>query len=155
MNSRFSFKVIFPVIVSTLFIVLFVYAASSKLLDYQKFRIQLGQSPILTAYAGWVAWFIPVIEIAIAVLLASQRFRLFSFYASFTLMILFTAYLIAIIHFSFYVPCTCGGILQKMDWNTHIIFNSIFVALAFGGIITHPDKSFIAITGSTENLNKE
>jgi uncharacterized membrane protein YphA (DoxX/SURF4 family) len=131
--------------VSYLLILLFVYAAASKLLNYDNFRVQLGQSPLLTSYAGFVAWFIPVLEIVTAILLMIPLMRMNAFYLSFSLLVMFTAYLIAVIHFSFYVPCTCGGILQNMDWNTHILFNSFFILLTLATIITEPEKIFIAI----------
>lgn len=38
--------------VCLLLVLLFVYAAISKLLDFENFRIQLGQSPLLSAFAG-------------------------------------------------------------------------------------------------------
>ena len=123
----------------SLIILLFIYAASSKLLDYTRFRVELGKSPLLTAFAGLVAWSIPVIEIGIALLLAFVRTRLLGLYASFTLMVLFTAYIVYILNFSPYVPCSCGGVLQKLDWRTHLIFNSVFVVLAgIGAMIYKP-----------------
>jgi uncharacterized membrane protein YphA (DoxX/SURF4 family) len=124
-------------IISALLIFLFLYAAISKLLDYQKFKVQLGQSPLLTAFAGWVAWIIPSLEIIISVMLAFSRFRLFGLYASFSLMVMFTAYIIAITKFSDYIPCSCGGVLQNMSWNQHLFFNIGFVLLALAGIILH------------------
>lgn len=42
------------------FIALFVYAAMTKLIEFQKFNIQLSQSPMLTRYASAVAWLVPV-----------------------------------------------------------------------------------------------
>ena len=60
-------------IIAFLFILLFVYAAVSKVLDYQKFQVQLGKSPLLTAFAGWVAWVIPAIEIIISLALAIPK----------------------------------------------------------------------------------
>ena len=124
-------------IISALLIFLFLYAAVSKLLDYQKFRVQLSQSPLLTAFAAWVSWIIPSLEIIISIMLAVRKFRLFGLYASFSLMVMFTAYIIAITKFSDYVPCSCGGVLQNMSWNQHLIFNVGFVLLALTGIIFH------------------
>lgn len=124
-------------IISALFIFLFVYAAISKLLDYQRFQVQLGQSPLLTAFAGWVAWFIPTIELAISLLLAFPKTRLFAFYASFSLMVMFTTYIIVITKFSDYVPCSCGGVLETMSWNQHLVFNIGFVLLILAGIIIY------------------
>jgi uncharacterized membrane protein YphA (DoxX/SURF4 family) len=103
-------------IISALFVLLFLYAALTKVLDYEKFRVQLGQSPLLTAFAGFVAWFIPAVEILISVLLIFSRTRLVALYASFSLMVMFTAYIVAITQFSEYVPCSCGGVLQNMGW---------------------------------------
>jgi uncharacterized membrane protein YphA (DoxX/SURF4 family) len=120
-----------------LFILLFVYAATSKLLDFQTFSVQLGQSPLLTAFAEWVAWIIPIIELLIAVLLVMPRFRLVALYGSFGLMVMFTTYIIAIIKFSDYIPCSCGGVLQNLSWNQHLVFNIGFVLIALIGIFSH------------------
>ena len=127
-------------IIAALFILLFVYAAASKLIDYQQFRIQLGKSPMLTAFAGSVAWIIPTVEIFIALLLAIQKFRLGALYASFSLMVMFSAYIIAITRFSEYVPCSCGGVLQKMNWNQHLLFNTAFIFLGISGIVFQSHK---------------
>ena len=124
-------------IIVALLILLFIYASASKLLDYQKFRVQLGQSPLLTALAGWVSWVIPSLEIIISIMLAFPKSRLIGLYASFSLMVMFTAYIIAITKFSDYVPCSCGGVLQNMSWNQHLVFNIGFVLLAVAGIILH------------------
>lgn len=121
-------------IICGLFILLFMYAAVSKLMDVEKFRVQIGQSPMLTSMAGFVAWFIPSVEILISVLLAIGRTRLIGLFASFALMVMFTAYIVAITQFSEYVPCSCGGILQKFGWTEHLIFNICFTLIAITGI---------------------
>jgi hypothetical protein len=127
-------------IVTALFVVLFVYAAATKLLDYGKFRVQIGQSPLLTAFAGTVAWLVPAIEILIAVMLSFLRFRLLALYASFGLMIMFTAYIVVITRFSEYVPCSCGGVLERLSWNEHLVFNLVFVALGAVAILYYPKE---------------
>ena len=127
-------------IISILFILLFVYAATSKLIDYQKFRVQLGQSPLLTSFAGLVAWLIPSIEILIAILLAIPRYRLTGLYASFSLMTMFTMYIFIITHYSEYIPCSCGGVLAKMSWNVHFVFNILLIILALIAILLDNPK---------------
>jgi len=121
-------------IISLLFIFLFVYAAVSKLFDPDKFRLQIGQSPILTSVASITVWFIPILEIAISILLAVPRFRLTGLLASFGLMVMFTAYIISILQFSEDIPCACGGVLQSMGWTTHLIFNIVFILISLSGI---------------------
>ena len=118
-----------------LFILLFVYAAISKFLVFDEFKIQIGQSPVLTAYAGWLVWIVPCIEIIISLMLVIPQYRLQGLYASFSLMVMFTAYIVIILNFSDHVPCSCGGVLEKLGWTEHLIFNSAFIALAFIGIL--------------------
>lgn len=122
-------------IICILFVMLFLYASLTKLLDYEKFRIQLGQSPMLTEYAGFVAWFIPSIEILIVILLIIPRTRSGALHAAFALMVMFTSYIVAITRFSEFVPCSCGGVLQNMNWTEHLIFNIVFILLAFAALL--------------------
>jgi hypothetical protein len=134
MQSANSLKKYIPEIISWLFIVLFVYAAASKILDYSNFKAQLGRSPLLARFWNWI-WVVPALEILIALLLPITKTRLLGLYASFSLMTMFTAYIIAILQFSEFIPCSCGGVLQKMGWTQHLWFNIVFILLALAGII--------------------
>lgn len=127
-------------IISFLFIVLFVYASVTKLVDYKKFTVQVGQSPLLTDFAPFIAWFIPGIEIIIALLLSFTRTRIAGLYGSFSVMVMFTAYIIAILNFSDNIPCSCGGVLEKLGWGEHLIFNITFILLALAGIFLSAQK---------------
>jgi len=124
-------------IISVLFILLFIYAATSKLLDFQKFRVQLGQSPFLTTHAGLIAWSIPLIEILIAIIFFIPRLRLYALYTSLGLMVMFTTYIVMITRFSDYTPCSCGGVLEKLSWNEHLLFNAVFIVAAVWAIYLH------------------
>lgn len=116
--------------VSYLFVLLFLYAAVSKLLDFETFTVQLAQSPLLSAYASVIAWAVPGLEILIAVLLTLPKYRIPALYAAFTLMVMFTAYIFIILNFSDFIPCSCGGVLEKLSWTQHLIFNIVFIILA-------------------------
>jgi len=118
-----------------LYVLLFVYAAVSKLLDFVNFRVQLGQSPLLSAFAGFVAWSVPVVELLIVIMLLFPRFRLTALFASFSLMVMFTAYIFIILNYSSFIPCSCGGILEKLGWKEHLVFNMLFIILAIVGIL--------------------
>jgi hypothetical protein len=113
-----------------LYVLLFVYAAVSKLIDFENFRVQLGQSPLLSVFASWISWLVPTIELAIVLLLIIPKFRGAGLLAAFSLMTMFTAYIFIVLHYSSFVPCSCGGILEKMSWNAHLVFNIIFMLLA-------------------------
>lgn len=127
-------------LISILFVLLFIYASISKLIDFQNFKIQLSKSPYLTIFSGVLSLMVPILEIAIALLLLILPGRLIGLYASFFFMILFTGYIVAILRFSSYIPCSCGGILQKMSWTQHLIFNIGFLLLAVIAILLYPPQ---------------
>lgn len=116
--------------ISLLYVFLFVYAATGKLSDFQNFQVQIGQSPLLSAFAGWVAWLVPLIEILISILLVFAAYRRIALYLAFSLMAMFTTYIFIILNYASFVPCSCGGILEKLGWAEHLVFNLVFIALA-------------------------
>ena len=142
-------------IISAAFVVLFVYAATTKLIDYEKFRLQIGQSPVLTGFAGIVVWLVPATEYVVAAMLMIPRYRLIGLYASFSLMVMFTAYIVMITRFSEYVPCSCGGVLEKLSWNEHLVFNVVFVVLGAISILLYPKDILLQWKqGNAENLEE-
>jgi len=122
-------------VISFLIVLLFLYAALNKLTDYQKFVVQLGQSPLLMGLGPHLAWFVLAVEFVIPVLLVVPAWRLSGFYASFVLMVMFTIYILAILHFSSHIPCSCGGVLEKLGWREHLVFNLAFVILSALGVV--------------------
>lgn len=127
--------------ISALLIILFLYAGLSKLLEYSVFQMQLAKSPMLTPYSEMLAILLPIGEIILALALFYDKYRLVSFYASFFIMSLFTIYLIYVLNFSYYIPCSCGGILGKLSWGSHIIFNVFFILISFLGILLQTTQS--------------
>lgn len=132
-------KKIIVEVICLLYILLFVYAAISKLLDFENFQVQLGQSPLFGAFASWVSWLVPITEIIISFLLCLPRFRKFGLIFALALMTMFTSYIFIIMHFSSFVPCSCGGILEKMSWNVHLGFNIFFIILVICAILFLPE----------------
>lgn len=126
---------VFVQIISYLYILLFVYTAISKLLDFENFGIQLAQSPLLSAYAGFIAPFVIITELLIVLLLCFKVTRLKGLYASLFLMVAFTIYIYLILNYSDFIPCSCGGIIEKLSWTEHLFFNIGFIALALVAIV--------------------
>ena len=124
--------------IALLHIALFVYAAANKILDFVNFQIQLAQSPLLSSFAESISYIVPAVEIIISLFLAFPKTRLAGLYGSFSLMVMFSVYIFIMTNFSPFVPCSCGGILEKMSWNEHLVFNIGFVILGFVGIILFP-----------------
>ncbi len=122
-------------IICYLYVLLFIYTAISKLLDFENFGIQLAQSPLLSAYAGFIAPSVIITELLIVVLLCVKATRLIGLYSFFFLMIGFTVYIYLIINYSDFIPCSCGGIIEELSWTEHLVFNIVFAALALVGIV--------------------
>ncbi|KIA88504.1 MauE/DoxX family redox-associated membrane protein [Kaistella jeonii] len=132
MKSIFKWTV---TVVAYFFVVLFVYAAASKIFDFENFQVQLAQSPLLSAYAGFISYAVIILELGIAGILLFPKTRKVGLNASFGLMVAFTVYIYLILNHSDFVPCSCGGILEKMDWTQHLVFNIACVLLAITAIV--------------------
>ena len=116
--------------VISFFILLWVYAATAKLLEFDDFGIQLGQSPLLSAYAGILVWLVPLSEYILSALLLLPTTRKVGLYGSLCLMTAFTTYIIIILNYADFVPCSCGGILEALGWTEHLIFNIACIVFA-------------------------
>lgn len=118
------------------FIILFVYAAISKVTDFENFQVQVAQSPLLSAFATFIAYATVIGELIIAILLCIKKTQRIGLYLFLGMMTAFTVYIYLILNYSPFVPCSCGGILEKMGWTEHLWFNAITSILA-AAIILH------------------
>ena len=128
-------------LISSLLMFLFLYTALSKLLEFDKFKYQIGQSPFITNISWLVIWSIPLAEIITSIFLIFKRTRLAGLYLSFFLLLLFTGYVFIMLRYSSYLPCSCGGVLSIMSWKQHLIFNLLFTGLSLAGIIVQNSTS--------------
>lgn len=142
MKLSLKTKAIILDITSLLYIFLMVYAAMNKGLDFEKFKVELGQSPLLSAFAGWISWVVLITEFTISIFLLFAKTRLRALYAGFCLMCMFTAYIFIMLNFSSFLPCSCGGILEKMSWQQHLFFNTFFVVIGGWALWLHHTANF-------------
>jgi hypothetical protein len=143
MRLNSNIKNIFIEATCLLYILLFVYAAMNKGLDFEKFQVQLGQSPLLSAFADWISWTVLIIEFAIVFFLVIPKTKIKALYAGFCLMSMFTAYIFIMLNYSSFLPCSCGGILEKMNWRQHLVFNIFFVVIGGLALILHHEKNHV------------
>lgn len=135
-------KKVFLEIIMMSFLCLWGYAAFSKIFEFQIFKYQLSESPLLSDISGIVSILVPAVEIFIVVLLIIDRTKRLGLYLSLSLLTVFTIYLIGILNFSKNIPCSCGGVLQNITWTQHIIMNSGFIVLAIIGLILQRKTNF-------------
>jgi putative oxidoreductase len=132
--------------VCALLILLFLYASISKFLDFKTFIDQMNNQPLPNSWTPFLVWAIPLLEIAISIALLFEYTRLLGLYASLILMILFTIYTgIVLLHFFPYIPCSCGGVIQKLTWPQHLILNLFYMALSGIGVILQHRKNLNSI----------
>ena len=117
-------------ILSSLLILLFVYTAISKLAYPTLFHNQLNSFLWLKPFSGFLAPGIPILELIISSLLLFPRTRIWGLYASLILLVAFTIYLALMLNYQNKLPCSCGGVIQKMTWKQHLIFNLSFILLS-------------------------
>ncbi|MEN2436488.1 MauE/DoxX family redox-associated membrane protein [Weeksellaceae bacterium A-14] len=109
--------------ISYFFILLFCYAAISKVLDFENFQIQISESPLLSGYTLLIPYLVIITEFIIAGLLCYKKTKTIGLIGSFVLMLIFTGYIAVMLLSNKNLPCSCGGILEKMSWHQHLYFN--------------------------------
>jgi uncharacterized membrane protein YphA (DoxX/SURF4 family) len=135
-TKAYSQKNLIAEIVVILCILMFAYAAFSKLMDFGNFRQQLERSPYISNFAAMLVWLLPGTEILSAVMMIFPRTRKYGLYVFTLLMLAFTLYIAVMLLFSSNTPCICGGVISGLGWFYHMIFNLGFLALAISAIRT-------------------
>jgi hypothetical protein len=127
-------------------VLLWVYAAASKLVDFNMFRGQMYRQILPDFAKSTLIYLLPPLELAAAILLLFDRTQFAGFSISLTLMAAFTFYVgLAVFRIFDHVPCSCGGLLSKMGWDAHFIFNLFFTLLAaIGFIIIYRERRLTA-----------
>ena len=126
---------------AALLLLLFSYAAISKLLDYHRFvfQMKLAPLPLMKMMAPLFGWLLPMMEGLVVFALFFTRYRLKGLYAAVTLLLVFEIYITGMLLSGLDLPCTCGGIISKLSWKQHLVFNALFIIIGIIPII-HLEK---------------
>lgn len=115
---------------NALLILLYVYAACSKLADIAAFRGSLYNQAFPHELAGFLLYALPAAELGTVALLLFPLTERYGLLLSLFLLLAFTGYIaLVLLHFFPRVPCSCGGILSHMGWKTHLVFNCLFLGI--------------------------
>jgi putative oxidoreductase len=120
---------------TALLVLLYTYAAFSKLFDFREFRTALLIQPFPRWAAELLVYLIPLMELLTVLLLVVRPTEHIGYWCSLVLMTEFTGY-IALVLAGFWssVPCSCGGILGHLSWLPHLFFNLFFLVITIAGI---------------------
>ena len=131
-------KAIFKLSVPPLLVLLFAYAAFSKLFTFSAFDQQLHNQSFPSWLADFLLYFLIPAEIITALLLCFKRTVIVGLLFSTVLLLAFTAY-IALVLADYFdkAPCSCGGVLKWLGWKSHFIFNLVFTTLTITTLTIH------------------
>jgi len=119
-----------------LLIVIWLYTAISKIIDFQRFTHDMRNQEIYPLLATILIYFLPVAETLTAILLMFDKTSKKGLVYSFCLLTLFTSYIsLVILNVFKKQPCPCGGILQNVSWESHIVFNLFLLTITTVSII--------------------
>src|SRR3954470_11819187 len=82
-------KTLIPNITLLAFIIIFLYTGMSKLVHHLGFIYSIGWLKMLRPVAGFISYFIPILEIVIALLMFFERYKKKALIAAMILMIFF------------------------------------------------------------------
>lgn len=135
----------FIILVSTLYVILFGYTGVTKLITVREFGGAMWKVEFLRPYVKFLMYFIPSLELFIAVLLCATSVtikktkiptRKIGLYLSAILMFSFSVYVGVIIAvYNSHLPCSCGGVMKALSWHQHLYFNISFFVLSVAAIV--------------------
>lgn len=119
--------------ITAVLLLLWIYTGLNKVIHYDKFSFEAGRSPFLQHISPLVAVLVPAGELITATLLIFKRTRVVGLYASLFAMTLFTGYVYIMLQYAYDLPCSCGGIIELLTWEQHLLVNlalTLLTALA-------------------------
>jgi hypothetical protein len=135
------------IFLKNLLIFLFVYTAVSKLIGYKLFHEQLTQIPLIGSAVSRIGWIIPAGEIAAALLLSYAKTEIVGYRLSAVLLILFAIYILAMLYLAPALPCSCGGIIETLSWQQHLVINVALAAACLYRLHHHKKSKSYAYKG--------
>ncbi|MGO3164579.1 MAG: MauE/DoxX family redox-associated membrane protein [Sphingobacteriaceae bacterium] len=108
---------------------LYLYTGISKLQDVDRFIKGVAKIPVIGTAANFLGWGIPVLEImlGLGLLFLSGKTQRWVLRLSVFLMLVFTLYLIVMLLFVPERMCRCGGVIESLDWYSHLAFNLVWL----------------------------
>jgi len=127
-------------VIAALFILLFLYTAINKSFKIQPTVEVLKLLPLTNTIPEVIAWTIVTAEYLVSALLFFQKTKKTGLYCSLSLMVAFTLYIGYMMIFAPSLPCTCGGIISKLNWKEHLLLNGSLIFLLITSVLLMRSK---------------
>ncbi|WP_215226779.1 MauE/DoxX family redox-associated membrane protein [Echinicola shivajiensis] len=139
--------------IALVLMVLFAYTSFSKWYDWGGTQNAMYNQVFPQWMATLLLYGLPIMELVLAIMLLFPKTRTLSLWACLICLISFTVYIGLVLTDVFgRIPCSCGGVISSLGWETHFLFNLGFVVLAVVGILVKPDgKGTLDMRRETED----
>ncbi|MFN0293482.1 MauE/DoxX family redox-associated membrane protein [Pedobacter helvus] len=127
--------------IKSLCIFLLLYTANEKIADHKRFYKGLTKIQFLTDYALTISWLVPITEIAVALAIILPWTQKLGLYLFTIMMGIFTFYIASMLLWAEKKPCHCGGAIEMLTWEQHLVFNISFILMAIFGIYLHKNEN--------------
>lgn len=138
-------------VIQALLILLFVYIATTKWVNFWEFQHEMQIQPFSETLRKVLVIGLPVAEAMIGVLLIWPGKQRAGLWLTLVLMVAFTVYIIMIkVRYFGYIPCSCGGFISSLSWNQHLWLNIGVILLAIWGLFLTARKRAVNASSSTK-----
>jgi hypothetical protein len=129
-NKKKSFQTIFYQYYLYFLSALFILSSIDKIAFIDKFNQNLLETGLIyVLFVPVITYLIPSLELILSCLLHFEVTKKIALLIYTLLMSLFTVYLILMVVYLEHFPCSCGGLFQYMNINTHIVLNLTIVSI--------------------------
>ncbi|RAJ10720.1 hypothetical protein LX64_00326 [Chitinophaga skermanii] len=140
--KKINYKEIIIELIAAIFIVLWFYTGITKIMDFDETKVQMSRSPFIHDFSTFLAYTVPPFEVLVGILFIFKKTKHLAFLISFILMFAFTGYIYLMLTYAYDLPCSCGGIINKLNWEQHLYLNAVLTVLAtLGYFLTAKRKS--------------
>lgn len=129
-SSPFAVAPLWKEIFEFLLMLILLYMIVNRLTDWAKFQTFLQQIPFHKSFPDFMIWVLTGLKLCVAVIFLHTTWRLWIYYISISLLMLFSLYILLTLNFHHTFWLSCESFPKVPGWEGHLLWNtgSIFLA---------------------------
>lgn len=122
--SKSSYKTTVIAFVILINFVVYFYSGVDKLIHFNEFVLNFSKSPFAPSdLINELSFCVVGIELGICFLCFFNKFQKLACLLFMIMSYVFSGYVLLMITYSPYLPCSCGGLIDFLTWNEHLALN--------------------------------
>jgi hypothetical protein len=111
--------------------VVYFYSGVDKLIHFDEFVVNFSKSPFAPSeFINEVAFCVVGTELGICFLCFFNKFQKLACLLFMIISFIFSGYVFLMITYSPYLPCSCGGLINFLTWNEHLVLNILLTTIS-------------------------